>query len=282
MENVLITNKERFEELKNNFKKDGVEKLHVLADFDGTLIQTFVNGKKILSLISVLRDEDYLTPDYPEKAKALYKKYHTIETDLKVSIEEKTKAMEEWWTKHFQLLIDSNLNMKDIEEAMKSSNLVLRDGASEFLDILKDNNIPLVILSSSGIGKESIASYLENKEKLFENIHIISNSFNWDENGKALSVNQPIIHGMNKNEAVIDNFPEISNVVKDKKNVILLGDSLSDIEMVAGFEYDNLIKIGFLNENIEENLEAYKQKYDVLILNDSSVEFIIDLLKQII
>jgi len=46
MENILITNKERFEELKKEFKKDGVEKLHVLADFDRTFTYAFVNGKK--------------------------------------------------------------------------------------------------------------------------------------------------------------------------------------------------------------------------------------------
>jgi len=280
MENVLIVNRERFEDLKNSFKKDGVEKLHVLADFDRTLTKALVNGKNTPSLISVLRDEDYLTPDYPKKAKAFYEKYHAIEINPNVSVEEKTKAMEEWWTKHFQLLIDSGLNIKDIEQAMKSSNLVLRKGVSELLDILKDNDIPLVILSSSGIGKESIVSYLKNEEKLFKNIHIISNFFNWDKNGKAISVNQPIIHGMNKNEIVIDSFPKIYNTVKDKKNVILLGDSISDIDMITGFVYDNLIKIGFLNENIKENLENYKQKYDVLILNDSSAEFIVNLLQE--
>jgi len=280
--NILITNKEKFEELKDNFKKDGVEKLHVLADFDRTLTKAFVNGENTPSLISVLRDEDYLTPDYPKKAKAFYEKYHAIEISPDISIEEKTKLMKEWWTKHFQLLIDSNLNIKDIEQAMKSSNLIFRDRVSELLDILKDNDIPLVVLSSSGIGRESIASYLKNKQKLFENIHIISNSFNWDKNGKAISVNQPVIHGMNKNETVIDSFPEIYNTVKDRKNVILLGDSISDIDMITGFDYDNLIKIGFLNENIEENLENYKQKYDVLILNDSSAEFIVNLLQEIL
>ncbi|MBU2503585.1 MAG: hypothetical protein KJ879_00835 [Nanoarchaeota archaeon] len=282
MENVLIVNKERFEELRDNFKKDGVEKLHVLADFDRTLTKTFVNGKKIPSLISILRDENYLTPDYPEKAKALFKKYNPIEIDPSISLEEKVKAMEGWWTKHFQLLIASGLNMKDIERAMESSNLIFRDRVSELLDILKDNDIPLVILSSSGIGKESIVSYLKNKQKLFENIHIISNSFNWDKNGKAISVNQPVIHGTNKNEIVIDSFPEIYNMVEDRKNVILLGDSLSDVDMITGFNYDNLIKIGFLNENIEKNLENYKQKYDVLILNDSSAEFIVNLLQEIL
>jgi len=62
----------------------------------------------------------------------------------------------------------------------------------------------------------------------------------------------------------------------------LLGDNLEDIGMVDGFEYDNLLKIGFLNENIEENLENYKKAFDIVILNDGSMEFVNNLLKEII
>ena len=282
MENVLIINKEKFEELKKEFKKDGVEKLHVLADFDRTLTYALVNGKKIPSLISVLRDEKYLTPDYPEKANALYEKYHSIETDLSIPLEEKKKAMEEWWTIHFELLIKSNLNKKDIEKAVESNNIVLRDGMVEFLNTLKNNNIPLVVLSSSGLGKEAIELCLEKKRLFLENIHIISNSFEWNENGKAVSVKEPIIHTLNKDETAIKNFPEIFEKVKERKNIILLGDSIFDIDMASGFDCKNLIKIGFLNEEIESNLENYKKAFDILILNDSSVEFVNQLLKEII
>ena len=274
MENTIIINEEKV----SQFKELELDSIHVLADFDRTLTQSFVNGKKIASLISVLRDENYLTPDYPEKAKALYEKYHSIELDPDLSIEEKKNSMKEWWIKHFNLLINSGLSKNDIEEAMKSSNLVLRKGTEELLNYLNSNNIPLVILSSSGIGKESITLYLKHKELLLDNIQIISNSFKWSEEGKALLVNEPIIHGMNKNQTNVNDFPEIFKKIEDRKNVILLGDNLSDIDMIDGFKYNNLIKIGFLNENIEGSLEKYKEAYDVLILDDSPIDFVNDLL----
>ena len=50
--------------------------------------------------------------------------------------------------------------------------------------------------------------------------------------------------------------------------------------MVEGFAYDNLLKIGFLNSNIENNLDEYKKHYDVIITNDSSMDFVYDLLKE--
>ncbi|MDP2910228.1 MAG: haloacid dehalogenase-like hydrolase [bacterium] len=278
----MITNKERFEELKKEFKKDGVEKLHVLADFDRTFTYAFVNGKKIPSLLSILRDEKYLTPDYSEKANALFDKYHAIEINPDFPLEEKKKVMKEWWTVHFELLIKSNLSKNDMVKAVESNNIVLRDGLVEFLNTLKNNNIPLVVLSSSGLGKEAIELCLEKKGLSLENIHIISNSFKWDENGKAISVKEPIIHTLNKDETAVKNFPEIFKKVKERKNMVLLGDSISDIEMATGFDYEKLIKIGFLNEEIEASLENYKKVFDVLILNDSSAKFLNQLLREII
>ena len=51
--------------------------------------------------------------------------------------------------------------------------------------------------------------------------------------------------------------------------------------MVEGIKYNEIIKIGCLNNNIEENLEQYKKAYDVVILNACSMNFVNKLLKQI-
>lgn len=282
MENVLITNEKRFKELKENFKKGGAEKLHLLADFDKTLTKAFSNGKKINSLISVLRDNNCLTPDYAGKANALYEKYYPIEKNLLIPLEERKKAMEQWWTEHFELLIQSRLNIKDIESAVMNQDVVLREGAVDLLNFLKEKSIPLVILSSSGLGEESVRLYLEKRNMLFENIHIISNAFEWDEQNYAVGIKKPIIHTLSKDETAIKDFPEIFERVEERKNVVLLGDSVSDVEMITGFDYDNLVKIGFLNEDIETNMQDYKKAFDVLILQDSSVDFLNDFLKEII
>ena len=132
----------------------------------------------------------------------------------------------------------------------------------------------MVILSSSGLGEESIELYLKERGLLFENIHIISNAFEWNKSGYAVGIKKPIIHTLSKNETMVKDFPDIFEKVKNRKNVLLLGDSVSDNEMITGFDYDNLIKIGFLNENIEKNLENYQQNFDIVITNDSSIEFI--------
>ena len=172
MENIIIGNKTKLEDLKELISKDGVEKLHVLTDFDRTLTSLFVNGKKVTSLISILRDGNYLTPDYPEKANRLYNKYYPIEIDPSIPMEKKKKAMNKWWTAHFDLLIESGLNKKDIESISKSKEVKFRKGFSDFIDILKENDIPLVIMSACGLGANAISMFLEEEGKLYDKIHI--------------------------------------------------------------------------------------------------------------
>ena len=45
MENVVVVNPEKLEETKKAMTEDGADKLHVLADFDGTLTRKYVNGE---------------------------------------------------------------------------------------------------------------------------------------------------------------------------------------------------------------------------------------------
>ncbi len=189
--------------------------------------------------------------------------------------------MEEWWLTHFKIIIEAGLTKEEVRMAMASSSIQLREECSHFFDFLKSKDIPLVIMSSSGLGNEGIELCLKREGKLYNNIYVISNSFEWDENGNAISIKQPIIHSANKDETLIQNFPEIFAAVKNRKNVLLLGDKVEDAAMVDGFEYKNLIKIGFLNENVQENLEHYKNAFDVVILNDGSMDFINKLLKEI-
>ena len=85
---------------------------------------------------------------------------------------------------------------------------------------------------------------------------------------------------MNKDETVIHDFP-CFDLIKHRINVDLLGDSLGDIAMVKGFDYENLIKIEFRNVEAEKNLEAFKENYDVVLLNDSNMDYINELLKEI-
>lgn len=96
-----------------------------------------------------------------------------------------------------------------------------------------------------------------------------------------MGVRQPIVHSLNKDETAIQDFPAYK-VVKNRKNVILLGDFIDDIGMVMGFDYDQLLTVGFLNEDIEKNLPTFKKYFDVIITNDGPMDVINDIVQTVI
>ena len=280
--NIIIPNPEKLKKLQKEFCCDGVDKVHVVSDFDKTLTTAFVNGKKCPSLISILRDDDkYLSSDYAKKAHILFNKYHPIEIDPNINIQKKRNEMHKWWLEHYKLLSKSGLKKKHINEIVLSSNIKLRIKINEFFDFLYKYNIPLIIISANVLGNESIKTFLKYQKIMYNNIHIISNTLKFDKNGLFVKVIEPIIHSMNKNETIIKDL-KVFKKIKNRKNVILLGDGLGDINMADGFDYSKIIKIGFLNDNVDKKIEFFKENYDIIILNDSSMEYVNILLKRIL
>ncbi len=277
---VIILDKKRLEELKNNMRKGGYKNLHILSDFDRTLTYGSVDGKKTPSIISILRDGNHLVKGYAEKAHELFNKYHAIEVDESIPFEERKKAMLEWWSLHHKLLIESGLKKSDLEDIAKNGWIKFRDGVLEFLDWLHEKNIPLVVLSASGCG-EVVQMFFKHANKDYPNIYYVTNKLNWDENGKAVSAVDPIIHALNKDEMVLKQVPEVYEVIKDRKNVILLGDSLHDIGMIEGFDYDNLINIGFLNFDYNGFKELYLEKFDIVLEGDGDFGEVNKLIKEL-
>lgn len=281
MKDIIIPNQEKLDEVKKEIAVGGANNLHFVSDFDRTVTRAFVDGEKVPSVISILRDGSYLSKDYAEKANKLFDKYHPIEIDPDISKEEKRRAMEEWWRTHFELLVKSGLSKNDLFNIAKSKLIKLRKGIKELLEFLDKNKIPLIFISSGGLGKEMIETILKRENCLFDNIFIVSNEFRWDEKGEAVAVKEPIIHLLNKEEVLLRNLPFYKEI-SSRKNVILMGDSMDDVDMVSGFPYKNLIKIVFLSYEIEKQLPSYKDVYDIIILNDGPVDFVLDLTKEII
>jgi len=283
MDNVIIPNPELLKKKIAKIKEQGKESMHVLSDFDRTLTHSSVNGARTPSLISHLRNGNYLTEDYAEKAKALFNRYHPIEMSTTFGQEEKAEKMKEWWSLHYKLLADSGLNQETIKRAIKDiingENIKLREGVDKFINNLNKNDIPLVIISSAGIGN-MIQDFLKEKNLLLSNIHIIGNMLEFNKEGKFTGIkDNRIIHVLNKREAELKGLSIYSELEK-RKNIILLGDSIDDLQMIENSEYENLISIIFL-ESLE-SLELVKQKFDIIITNDSDFSEVNKLLEEII
>lgn len=261
-------------------QRDGYRRLHVLADFDGTLTYGAVRGKNIPSLISILRDGRHLTKDYAKKAHALYNTYHPIEHDPSAPKEQKKEAMRKWWETHNRLLIESGLLKTDLEDIVANGPMQFREGIPEFLDLLHANNIPLVILSSSGCG-DAIPLFFKKIDKVYPNIFFVTNTFEWDSVGKAIAPKEPIIHSMNKDETAIEAIPEIREVIRGRTNVLLLGNSIGDLGMIEGFRYTNLITVGFLNREDARLQSEFEKHFDIIAQGDGDAHFINALIREL-
>ncbi len=163
--------------------------------------------------------------------------------------------------------------------SLKERPLQFREGTKEFTSLLHKLNIPLVFVTAS-VG-DMVLEYIKKEGIAFDNVHVIGNNFKYNSSGKVIGIKPPIVHTFNKSEISLKNLSVYKELL-ERKNVILLGDSLGDIDMVEGFHYDNLIKIGFLNSNVQELLENYKSAFDIVITGDGDFSYVNDLLKRIL
>lgn len=276
MQDIFIPDQTRLDQLKNTIKSEGISSFHVVADFDRTLTYGLSNGSKASSLFARIRKSKHMPDEYSQKAHAMAEKYYPIEFG-NYSMDVKIKAMREWWLAAFDLLKQYNFTYGLLEQIIDEIPIKFREGAIEMIDLLHEKNVPMVIMSA-GVGN-MIEAFLKKEGKLYDNIHIVSN-FMIFKDGKFEGVKEPVIHSFNKHEidaSVLPFFHEIRN----RKNALLMGDLPEDIGM-AGPWCRNVIKAGFLNSNVDEDIDKFSRLFDVIILNDSSMHYINEMLKEII
>lgn len=278
MENVHFKNKLLFETKLKKIINDGANKLHIVSDFDKTLTQCFVDGKKTPTAFALIRNGEYLKNNYSKKAHDLFNKYNPFEIDDTLDFDFRVQKMKEWWKAHEKLLVESGMHKDIVDDILKKQPKLFRKGATNFLDVLKEKEIPILVFSA-GMGN-MIEGYLKIENKLTSNVHILSNTFDFDDNGFATKYKDGVIHIFNKSETEVKNKEFLASI-KERKNIILLGDIISDLGMSEGLDHDTVITIGFLNENVESKLELYKSKFDVVITNDSDMDFVNEIIEKI-
>ncbi|CAF1378434.1 unnamed protein product [Adineta steineri] len=277
---VHIHNDKRIhvEEIICSLINDGRKMLHVVADFDFTLTMYEKNGCPLPTTFAVVESNEHVTlPDgslVRDQADQLRLKYHAIEHDVSLTIQEKIPYMIEWWQKAQSLILASNLNQSMMRELVYQSKLELRQGVNEFITDLLQSDIPILIFSA-GLG-DVIKIFLEKEIPKFKynhkSSHIVSNFIQYDLNGNLISFNKKLIHSFNKNEHEIEDTSYYQSIL-NRSNVILLGDTLGDVGMVGGMNnLKQVLKIGFLNGSIPAKLEVYKKVFDIVICDDHTFD----------
>ncbi|XP_044531542.1 cytosolic 5'-nucleotidase 3A-like [Gracilinanus agilis] len=155
-----------------------------------------------------------------------------------------------------------------------------REGYEHFFDKLKEHNIPVFIFSA-GIG-DVLEEVIRQAGVYHNNIRVVSNFMDFDENGVLKGFKGELIHVFNKHDGALRNTQYFKQL-KDNSNIILLGDSQGDLRMADGVaNVDNILKIGYLNDRVDELLENYMDSYDIVLVKEESLELANSILQKIL
>jgi len=229
---------------------------YVVADFDKT-----ITNKKSNTTFSLFSKSGLYPLEYLKERTRNYEYYRPLELDATISLEEKTRIVKEWQEASYQLLLKYQVKEKDIKTILNMPDmLVLREGAKEFIRYLNENHIPLIICSAG------IANFI--KELLVLNNCYSSNIFIYGNmlefcNGQIVKGNQEMIHSMNKNNITLPD--DFYKRIADKRFTLVIGDQLSDLNMVSNLPVEESISFGFLESNVEALRPYFQKRFDVVL-----------------
>ena len=251
---IYINNKQKLEEFKN--AKD----FYVVIDFDRTL--TTNESDSSMGIIP-----NFLGGEYLEERIRIHDYYRPLELDYTLSKEERNKIMKSWATTSFTLLSKYLNSEETIKNALENANIHLRKGVKEFLEDMHKKCIPVIIMSA-GMGN-LIKIFLEKQGVLYDNIILISNFFKFRDNKAYIDVNN-LISPSNKGYSKVPE--EIRNELDKKESILLFGDIVEDIKMVEEDSRNKALAIGFLDNNIDSNLEVYNKNFDIVLADNETFE----------
>ncbi|GBG26307.1 7-methylguanosine phosphate-specific 5'-nucleotidase [Hondaea fermentalgiana] len=275
-------------------KRAGKDKLRVVIDFDYTMTTFWVGEERGYSCHRTIEECGLLPDSYHRVARGLQEKYFPLEISAEISHEQKYKYMVEWVEKAHEALKEAGFRKEYVAEAVRRARVELRAGVPEFLSMLSKAGIPVLIFSA-GIA-DVLEEVLRQRGQLYDNITIVSNKFCFNENG-TLRGFEAELAGREPFQVLNKRFTHAAPEARQQllaswgddedATVLLVGDSTGDVHMSEGLLSEDVratreLKVGFLNFNVTERLEEYKEIYDALILNDGDFSFLNETLRQVL
>ncbi|CAI5741151.1 unnamed protein product [Peronospora farinosa] len=277
---MFVRDADDFARKWKKFSTDRLDKLVVIADFDYTLTPAYkkTSDDQALSTHRILMESEAMGPQAETIARKIFEKYYPIEQSATLTRKEKLPFMIQWWTETHELIVKHGVSKKAVCKAVEESDISFREGFMEIFELLARENVPVLIFSA---GLYDVIHAVLNKEYAKtiakmppKNVHVISNMMRFDENDKVVGFDGTLIHSLNKNaSALIETDFWKQCQLEKRHNILLLGDSLGDSNMANGLDFkeDEIVRIGFLNDGIEQKLDMYLQRFDVVLTNDSSL-----------
>ncbi|XP_059366104.1 cytosolic 5'-nucleotidase 3-like [Carassius carassius] len=267
---VRMKEPERVEQVLSSMRSAGAGTLQVISDFDMTLTRFSYNGKRCPTSHNIMDNSKLISEECKAELKNLLDTYYPIEIDSRRSVEEKLPLMVEWWTKAHELLVQQKISKDSLAVIVRESEAMLRDGYQQFFDHLHQMSVPLLIFSA-GVG-DVLEEVIRQAGVFHPNVKVFSNYMDFDESGVLQAFKGELIHIYNKREGALLNAEHFKEL-QSRCNVLLLGDSLGDLNMSDGvMDLENILKIGYLNDKVDERRESYLNSYDIVLEKDETMD----------
>ncbi|KAM9783007.1 cytosolic 5'-nucleotidase 3 isoform 1-T1 [Neosynchiropus ocellatus] len=267
---VHMRDPERVEQIICGLIKGGASKLQIITDFDMTLSKFSVNGKRCPTCHNIIDNCSLVTEECRQKLLQLKNKYYPIEIDPNLSMEEKFPFIVEWYFKSHTLLVEQRIEKDKLPEVVRESDAALREGYEQFFDRLHQHDVPVFIFSA-GLG-DVLEEIIRQAGVYHANVKVVSNFMDFDENGVLRGFKGELIHVYNKHDGALRNTDYFKQQ-KDNCNIVLMGDSLGDLTMADGVpNVENILKIGYLNDKVDERLDKFLESYDIVLVKDETLE----------
>ena len=256
---IYFNNQKKINELKQKMNKDNI---CVFMDYDKTITANDSEDSWDASA-----NKEIMGENIKRDLEKYYQEYGMIEFDYHINKDKREKYIVEWYDKCMDLYYQYGLTREKLKDSIDNSQLILRKGAKDFLFKVYENHVPVIILSA-GIGNV-IEKKKKKEECYYNNITIISNFIKFDKNGNMIKFSDNMIHSLNKNIDKLSDY-RLKEKIEEKEYRVVIGDLVEDIYMMGKYPERNSLKIGFLNKNVEENLEVYKRNFDIVLTEENN------------
>ncbi|VDP74780.1 unnamed protein product [Echinostoma caproni] len=234
---TLISNEVELVTQLGRMIADGYDKLQVISDFDHT-ISMYRDGEiRMLTTHEAIEKHPDIEQSTIDKLRDLRAHFLPLETNYTLSPVVRRANLERWWNMSHELLLSEPITRKMITEIESVAPIALRKDFVKFTNYLQEVQVPLTIFSA-GLG-DVIQQMLHNASIKLDSINVVANFIEFDKNNKTLST-----------VLELGAFQSMRSTSLTRPNVILLGDSAHDIDMIKGHQFNSVLKIGYLNQPV--------------------------------
>merc|ERR1712087_246256 len=241
-----------FKEKRDKMLEDStIDQLMVITDFDATI--TTGDSEQCHDLLGASK---ILTKNFRKDFAPL----------LDWSTNPATDGVQWWDRAHSIMLKHGQPPRYLLPRLVRSATMHPRPGSLKLLQRLAALKVPVLIVSA-GLS-DVIEEFLRMHDALTENVTVCSNRLNYGADSAPQSVcPEPPITSFTKATAYRASrffFRQHCN----RRTLLVLGDSCSDVDSAQNVPYDHLISIGFLNSKPFEEAPRHAEAFDALVLGD--------------